>query len=411
MQEGKESGQKTPRYQTLAILTYLLFAIGPLVGNAVLVLQGEIASDYGVDATLVLTAIPAFMLPFALVQLFSGAMSDIYGRIRLIIPGSIVFAAGLIMMVTATTIDVFIWGNVLSGIGFGFVNPVVLALLSDLSTPEEIPRRMGIASALASLGAGLGPFFAGLLIAFGWGFYYLIFFIVDIVSLIVISRVKHPSDASPGKSQFHKFIVNLASELKKSVVILMLGATFLVSLIYLGALVWTSRALTGKLSENIIGLLLLGAGIAGATAGSQLGRMIRHWGYGRPILIGIMCNFVGLLILILMGDITQTAAIPFLAVALVAIGWAGGLLFPMSISFSQLISPERRGVLAGVVTSSFFFGSAFILNVYEPLYNISIQAVYLEMVAIAIILGFLFYILNRNVSPLTVHANINHGDL
>ena len=102
-----------------------------------------------------------------------------------------------------------------------------------------------------------------------------------------------------------------------------------------------------------------------------------------------------------MNDITQTAAIPFVAIALAAIGWAGGLLFPMSISFSQLISPERRGVLAGVVTSSFFFGSACIMNVYEPLYNISIQAVYIEMIIITIILSFLFYGLNRTVSQLT----------
>ena len=393
--------QKSSRYQAITFLSYLLFAIGPLVGNAVLVLQGQISADLGVNATLVLTAIPAFMFPFALVQLISGAMSDIYGRVRLIIPGSIVFALGLVMIVSATSLDVFIWGNVLSGIGFGFVNPVVLALLSDLSDPIDIPRRMGIASALASLGAGLGPFLAGQLAIFGWGFYYLIFFIVILFSLLVIIIVKHPSGEVHSDSQFHEFIVNLGSELKRPVVVLMLGTTFLVALIYIGALVWTSRALTGALNEDLLGLTLLGAGVAGAIAGLLLGFMIRHWGYGRPILIGLLLNFGGLVTLILIGDITQTAAIPIVAMALIGIGWAGGLLYPMTITISQMISPDRRGVLAGVVTSSFFLGAAFVLSVYEPLYNIGIQAVFIEMFAIAIILSILFYGLYRTVNQST----------
>ena len=398
MQIDQGQFQGTSGYQLLAYLSYLLFAIGPLVGNAVLVLLGPISTEFSVDPTLVLTAIPAFMLPFAVVQLFSGAMSDTYGRIRLIIPGSVVFAFGLIMTISATALEVFIWGNVLLGIGFGFVNPVVLALLSDMSALKDIPRRMGIASALASLSAGLGPFLAGQLSIFGWGAYYLMFLIIIIISILVMIRVKHPSRRLCNDSQPRKFITNLATQLKRPVVLLILGSTFLVALIYLGTLVWMSRALTGILDQNLIGLALLGAGIAGASAGALLGVMIRHWGYGRPILIGMLCNFGGLLILVQMHDFAQTAAIPMVFVALAAIGWAGGLLYPMTITFSQLISPECRGVLAGAVTASFFFGSAFILAVYEPMYNIGIQEVFIEMLAIAIILSFLFYLLNRAVS-------------
>ncbi|MFW9913638.1 MAG: hypothetical protein ACFFEU_14265, partial [Candidatus Thorarchaeota archaeon] len=67
-------------YQSLNIILYILFAVGPLVGNAVLVLLGAISTDFMVNPTVVLNSIPAFMFPFALFQLFSGSISDTYGR-------------------------------------------------------------------------------------------------------------------------------------------------------------------------------------------------------------------------------------------------------------------------------------------------------------------------------------------
>ncbi|MFW9933738.1 MAG: hypothetical protein ACFFDR_13945, partial [Candidatus Thorarchaeota archaeon] len=62
------------RYRILTALSYILFAMGPLVGNAVLTLLGAISSDFMTDPTAVLIAIPAFMFPFAIIQLFSGAL-------------------------------------------------------------------------------------------------------------------------------------------------------------------------------------------------------------------------------------------------------------------------------------------------------------------------------------------------
>jgi len=392
-----ERAEETEGYRSLRLLVYFLFAMGPLVGNAVLALLGAIATDFAVDPTAVLIAIPAFMLPFASIQLFSGAMSDIYGRVRVMLVGLGAFAAGLLVTANATSLIILVLGNVLSGTGFGFVNPVVLALLSDLSAPEDIPRRMGIASALASLSAGLGPFLAGQMASLRWQSYYLLFLIVVVIGLIAMSVANHPARRMHGDSELHMLIVNLGTELRKPVVLLMLGTTFLVALTYLGALVWTARALTGALDEYLIGLVLLWGGVAGATAGSLLGRMIRRWGFGRPIVLGLLSNFIGLSILMLVGNNTLISALPLVVLGLAAVGWAGGVLYPMTITFGQIISPTRRGVLAGAVTSSFFFGSALILTLYEPLFEVGIGAVYAGMLVVSAILALLYYILYRRL--------------
>jgi len=307
------------------------------------------------------------------------------------------FAVGLLVTANATSLIILVLGNVLSGTGFGFVNPVVLALLSDLSAPEDIPRRMGIASALASLSAGLGPFLAGQMASLRWQSYYLLFLIVVVIGLIAMSVANHPARRMHGDSELHMLIVNLGTELRKPVVLLMLGTTFLVALTYLGALVWTARALTGALDEYLIGLVLLWGGVAGATAGSLLGRMIRRWGFGRPIVLGLLSNFIGLSILMLVGNNTLISALPLVVLGLAAVGWAGGVLYPMTITFGQIISPTRRGVLAGAVTSSFFFGSALILTLYEPLFEVGIGAVYAGMLVVSAILALLYYILYRRL--------------
>jgi predicted MFS family arabinose efflux permease len=405
----KEHVEGTERYRFLRFLSYFLFAIGPLVGNAVLALLGAIATDFVVDPTAILIAIPAFMFPFALFQLLSGAISDIYGRVRVMLLGLVAFAVGLLVTAYAASLEILVLGNVLSGVGFAFVNPVVLALLSDLSAPEDIPRRMGIASALASLSAGLGPFLAGQLISFGWQSYYLLFFIIVIITLLAMSVADRPVRKPQGDSEIRMFIVNLTIELRRPLVLLTLGTTFLVALVYLGALVWTARALTGALDENLIGVILLAGGVAGAAAGSLLGPMIRRWGFELPIVLGLLSNFTGLSIFIVAGDITLASTIPLVGLALAAVGWAGGLLFPMTITFGQMISPTRRGVLAGAVTSSFFLGSALILSLYEPLFEIGISAVYAGMLVVSVVLLLFFYILYRTLKSMYHETMIGHG--
>ncbi|MFX1472491.1 MAG: hypothetical protein ACFFBM_08305, partial [Promethearchaeota archaeon] len=58
-------GDEQQSYRYIELASYILFGIGPLVGNAVLTLLGPIAAQFLVDPTAILVAIPAFMFPFA----------------------------------------------------------------------------------------------------------------------------------------------------------------------------------------------------------------------------------------------------------------------------------------------------------------------------------------------------------
>jgi MFS family permease len=395
---GTERG--TENYRFLNFVSYFLFAVGPLVGNAVLVLLGAISADFVVDPTAVLSAIPAFMFPFAVFQLFSGAISDIYGRVPVIVGGLFVFAGGLFLTASATTLTTLILGNIVTGVGFGFVNPVLLALLTDSALPMEIPKRMGIASALASLSVGLGPFIAGQMVIFGWQIYYLMFLMIVIIGLITISIAKRPPMTVERGAGLRLFAMHLGSELRKPVVLQVLITTFLVALSYLGVFVWTPRGLTGIINDSTIGILLLGGGISGAITGALLSPLARRFGFGPPVGFGFVALFFGLSTFILIGDLTVLSSIPLLGLALVSVGLAGGLLFPTMITYSQIVSPEHRGVLAGIVTFSFFLGSAIIPIAFEPLFLVGMRTVYIGMLVVSIILMFSFVVLYRRLKVL-----------
>lgn len=373
-------------YRFIEAAAYILFGIGPLVGNAVLTLLGPISAQFLLDPTAILIALPAFMFPFAFIQLFSGAISDVYGRVPVIVGGLVTFIVGIGLIAFSTTIEMFALGHIVSGIGFGFTNPVLLALLSDCSMPNDIPKKMGIASALASFGVGFGPFIAGQMLIWGWQYYYFLILLIIFLGLIAVSIAKRPPSTVHGEVGVRALVRNLRIELKRPVVLLMLGTAFLVNNTYLGTVVWTSRGLTGPVNETLIGFLLLGAGIFGATAGLLLSRMIRALGTRLTIALGLVTLYASLLLFIGVIDITLPSSIPWVGLALVLVGWAGGILFPLLITFSQIISPERRGVLAGVLTFSFFLSMALIPTLYEPLFEISMISLYGGLLLVSILL-------------------------
>jgi DHA1 family bicyclomycin/chloramphenicol resistance-like MFS transporter len=392
---ASDHGTDAHDYRSLNLVSYFLFAVGPLVGNAVLVLLGAVSSDFMTDPTVVLIAIPAFMFPFAFIQLFSGALSDIYGRIPVILGGLVGFALGLFVTAYSTSLLLFLLGNFVCGVGFGFVNPVLLALLSDFAAHEDIPKRMGIAAALASLSVGLGPFIAGQMVILGWQSYYLMFLVIVVLSSILLLLVKRPAKVVHDDSGLRILIKNMRSELQRPPVLMMLVATLLLSLSYLGVLIWASRGLAGVFNESTIGFLLLGGGISGAVAGSLIGILIRKYGYSVPTGIAFLVLLAGLAVFILLGDITTATPVGLLLFGLAAAAWGGGLLFPMMITYSQVISPEHRGVLAGIVTFAYFLGSALIPIVYEPFFAVGLTWVFIAILGDSILLLVVLVSLNR----------------
>jgi MFS family permease len=390
--------ESTEQYKLIEWISFFLFAVGPLNLNAVLVMLGSIASDFAVDPTRVLIAIPAFMIPFAFLQLFTGGLSDVKGRVPVIIFGLLIFACGMAIAAFSNSIEIFALAGVFGGIGFAFVNPVLIALVTDIVPTSEILRKMGLISAIANISSGVGPLIAGQIVAFSWRYFYILFLVITLIGLPIMVLAQHPPLPTLTETGVRVLASSYSDELRRPIVVLMMLSSFMIFLPYSGILVWTSRALTGIYDPVVVSVLLLLAGIVAFTIGISMGRIIRRIGITRTILIGLSALIIGVMILLFAGDITTSNNFVLVAIALPIAGIAGGSLNTVVTTYSQRISPKRRGVLAGLVTATQFTGAAIVPMVYEPFFKIGISMVYLVILFAAVILAICLISLHKFAS-------------
>ena len=382
-------------------IIYLLFGLGPVSGNVILVLFGVLSTEFDVTPNAILISIPAFMVPFAIIQLFSGAVSDVKGRFKVIIFGLIIFGIGMFTASASISLLMFIIANILGGIGFGFVNPVLIALMTDITPPgPEIPKKLGYLGAVAAIGVGLGPLIAGFTIQYSWRYLYFAIALSVIMCLIILFIMKKPPQKTHEDSGVHALILALKLETRRPIVILMITSAFLISFSYLAIIIWTSRAFTGVIDESLAGILLSLVGAAGAISGLINGNLIKRIGIGLTLIISLIALFLSVALLIFFGDVTHFENIIYVALALIFAGVAGGILFPCVMYYSQIISPERRGALAGLSTAGYFIAIALVPMTYEPFYlEGGINLVYSVILVVSILLtanvGLLYFLAKK----------------
>ena len=395
-----DSGDKSTLL--LQAILYILFGLGPLTGNVILVLFGILSTEFGVRSTTVAIAIPAFMFPFAFIQLFSGAVSDLKGRIPVIIFGLIIFSVGMLIAMLSTSLILYIVANILGGIGFGFVNPVLIALMTDVSKSSDIPKKMGFLGAVANLGVGLGPILAGQLVTLSWRLLYLLFILIVILSVIILLILQKENNSRVNRAvhtEFKTFLKHIGFELKRPVVLLLVLTASFASLSYLGVITWTSQALTHSIPENLAGIIIGLAGIFGTISGITVGLLIKKIGVRIAIIIGVISLFTSLLILMNTGNIASVEKLPLVSLGFIFSGIAGGTFIPTIMFYSQTLSLERRGALAGLATAGQFVGTALVPIIYKPFFDQEgILLVYFIIVIVAIVLTIvisLLYIVSK----------------
>jgi len=381
---------KTPTVKhsvLLEIIIYLLFWLGPLTGNVILVLFGVLSAEFSVSPTEILIAIPSFMFPFAFIQLFSGAISDVKGRFSIILFGLILFGCGNLIAIFSSSLIFYAIANILGGFGFGFVNPVLIALLTDITPQPNVSKKVGLLVAIANLGVGLGPIIAGQIVIISWRYLYIIFIIITLMAFGFLYFLRQPiTDKSHSKS-ISLFFHQLHRELHRLDVILMILSAFLATQTYLAVITWTSRTFAGVVPESLSGIIIGFAGIFGAISSVIIGFLIKRSGILIAILTGIGSLFIALILLLSLGNITRMEVLIFDAIAYMLLGTSGGALISTVMYYSQILSRESRGTLAGLATFGQFIGNALIPITYDYIFHSGgVQAVYYVILIVSFLL-------------------------
>ncbi|MFX1390045.1 MAG: MFS transporter [Promethearchaeota archaeon] len=387
----------------LEFVIFLLFLLGPLTGNIINVLFGVLSDYFQVTQTSISIAIPAFMFPFAITQLFSGAISDVKGRIPVLIGGLILFAIAMLTAAISFNLIMYVIANIIGGIGFGFINPVLIALMADITNSPNLPKKMGYLGASANLGVGLGPLIASQMILIGWQSIYILFIVITCFCLIYFILRKNSHREITIESGVRIFLTQLSKEWRRLPIILMILSAFLISHTYIAINICTSITLTQShtFNETLIGIILSLAGIGAAITGILSGNIIKKKDAKFPLIIGSFILICSLVILLSIGDITVQEKISYLSIGWILAGFSGGILFTTITFYSQILSPKNRGALAGSLTASYFTGIALVPMTLVPLSNnFGINYVYLIILIISIffiIVTFLLYLFSNRI--------------
>jgi len=119
--------------------------------------------------------INAYLLPLSALLLLGGAAGDRYGRVRLLVGGTALFAAASAACALAPSLPVLLAARGVQGIGAAILLPNSLAILGDSFAGEARGRAIGIWASAGAVLAAIGPVLGGWLIdVVGWRAIFLI---------------------------------------------------------------------------------------------------------------------------------------------------------------------------------------------------------------------------------------------
>ncbi|MGQ4834134.1 MAG: MFS transporter [Candidatus Asgardarchaeia archaeon] len=167
----------------LLLLAYLGNLSAPIGTSAFVALIPAFERLFNIDVRILALAVTLYMVMFGILQLFSGSLSDIFGRKKFIIMGLSFYSLGSFLLVLFPSVFTLLLGRVIQGIGDGLMNPVYLAVIGDISTDENRSKYVSILAALIMFGNALGAYLGGF---FGEVLWWVVYLSIGLLSLILI---------------------------------------------------------------------------------------------------------------------------------------------------------------------------------------------------------------------------------
>ncbi|HUL39041.1 MAG TPA: MFS transporter [Methanomassiliicoccales archaeon] len=338
------------------VLVYSCAFIGTFTSNAVLALIPELRGYFQASTAEVLLSISFYMVFFAFFSIFTGSISDIIGRKKILVIGLVVYSLGCAMTALATGLPLFYASRAVQGLGFAFVQPVMVAVLGDVVTPSEKGRAMGWLTAATTGGVMLGPLIAGYAAAIDWRLAFIAIGMFSIALALLIQAVlrlpKLPEQEPNGGSL--KENLSLAARRRGVVMLALTG--FVQMMVWIATQAFASNALGQEpflASPQVIGEVLAFAALCSIAASRLGGGMVDKIGRYRTVLTGTLVMVVSLVV---MGLYTPTIVAYTASLAVFAAGSA--ISWAALLTLTVELLPDLKGTVSSLFTSAAFIGGA-----------------------------------------------------
>ncbi len=157
------------RTWSLAVLIAALSMLGPFSIDAYLPSFHAIGDEFGVPALAVQQTLSIYLVAFAFMMLWHGALADALGRRPVVLVGLAVFAVGTLGCAIAGNIETLWLFRALQGLSSGSGMVIGRAIIRDRFHGEEAQRLMAQITLVFGIAPAIAPVLGGLLLnAFGW---------------------------------------------------------------------------------------------------------------------------------------------------------------------------------------------------------------------------------------------------
>ena len=152
MENGRRlSSHATATIIIMAIMGILVNYVETMITPALPILKTDFNASYDSLSWI----ITAYVISGTVSAAIFGRLADMYGKKRIFMLLSLIYAIAVSFGGFATTLDEFIVIRAVQGLGMGMF-PVAFALLNDQVPREELPLAQGILSSTFTAGAALG---------------------------------------------------------------------------------------------------------------------------------------------------------------------------------------------------------------------------------------------------------------
>jgi MFS family permease len=350
-------------YRPVRRITFPLYVggfLGPFGGAMLIAIIPNVAGGLDASVTQVAAAITAYMVPFAVLQLFSGTVAERLGPRRVVRAGYIGFGAAALGCALAPEIWSFLAARAVMGASNAFLSPILLAALSEVVAPAVLGRTVGTFAAAQTAGLTFAPVLGGVLGEINWRF---AFVLVAVVSGILalprqtLGAAERPSPDAPSASLralLNRWIALLATQ----------AALGYLGFTAIGFVLVLVAAEEFALGSSARGLLVAGYGIGGILFGRYAGSVVDRIGRPSAAFAGAVACTAGVAGLIFAPNVWAFALVYF------AIGCAATFVWAGLNTIAVESFPENRAGATSAYSAFKFAGVAIAPLVYVPLFHV-----------------------------------------
>ena len=359
------------RRWTLALLLACLGMIGPFAIDTYLPAFAGIGAAIQATPVQMQQTLSSYLLGFAVMNLFHGALADSLGRRPVVLTGVAVFTLASVGCALSQSIGALVLFRALQGASAGVGMVVSRVIIRDLYAPADAQRMMSQVSIFFGIAPAVAPLIGGLL--FEWADWHAIFWLLAVLgaALWLANWRWLPETLSPAARQsFHPLPLlrgyrQLLNNPRFVALVFASGVPFNGMFMYvLSAPVWLGEHLRLAPTQFFwfftltIGGMMGGAWLSGRLAGRIKPRhQVRH-----GFLIMLLAAVANVVLNLLLAPHALWAMLP---VAVFSFGWA--LMVPVVTLLSLDQAPDRRGMASSVQACVGSLANAAVAGLLAPL--------------------------------------------